>query len=78
MKLFVIKILHHKVYSRKGKLLEEWYEGELYSATKGHFDYGRKLAEAKQETEEWVIKGLTNWIELQYCMGEKFRIKVLN
>jgi hypothetical protein len=77
MKNFIIKIFHHKVYSLKGKLLEEWYEGELYSNKKDHFDYGLMLAEAKQETEEWVVNELTNWIKSQYCIGEKFKIKVL-
>lgn len=76
MKYFTIEIFIHKVYSRHGGFIEQYYEGILLGATKNHFDYGKKLGEATGDTEQEVIEDLTNWVKYGYCVGEKFKIKV--
>lgn len=77
MKTLTIEIFIHKVYSRQGGFIEQYYEGILLNATKGHFDYGNNLGKATGDTEKEVIEELINWVETQYCVGEKFRIRVL-
>lgn len=77
VKYFTIEIFIHKVYSRQGGFIEQYYEGILLNATREHFDYGKKLGQATGDTEKEVIEELINWVESQYCVGEKFRIKVL-
>lgn len=77
MKTLTIEIFIHKVYSRQGGFIEQWYEGILLNATKGHFDYGKKLGDATGDTEQEVVDELTRWVESSYCEGKKFRIKIL-
>jgi hypothetical protein len=75
MKTLTIEIFIHKVYSRQGGFIEQWYEGILLNATKGHFE---KLGEAAGDTEQEVIDELARWGKSHYCEGEKLRIKVLD
>jgi hypothetical protein len=75
MKTLTIELFIHKVYSRQGGFIEQYYEGILLGKENGE---EKKLGEATGNTEQEVVDELTNWVETQYCVGEKFRIKVLD
>jgi hypothetical protein len=75
MKLLTIEIFIHKVYSRQGGFIEQYYQGILLGK---EFGEEKKLGEATGDTEQEVIDDLTNWVKHGYCVGEKFKIKVLD
>lgn len=75
MRTFTIEIFIHKVYSRQGVFIEQYYEGILLGK---EFGKENKLGEATSDTEHEVIDKLTCWIKSTYFLDdEKFRIKVL-
>jgi predicted PolB exonuclease-like 3'-5' exonuclease len=79
MKTLTIELFIHKVYSRQGGFIAQYYEGILLNAAKGHFDYGKKIGDATGDTEQEVIDELTRFVRENYepSLGDKFRIIVL-